>query len=521
MKKILSCILIISMLLSLSVTVLAGGEYVGETRFADNMLFINGNSISAAQLPNEFVYLPVEHLKYYGFDVTYNNDNGYKEYVVRRNGSTDFVPEYTYTAEHYKNYTKVYTTDAKVYLDSDIPANVFELEDGTVLIQSDELAKYGTYFWDVNTHTISIDFDSTGFIPVGQPFHNVLGLNDIEDIGSGVIVRNDGKCADIEPEDLKNWLSVYWNFAPYDRVVAPYDSNVYREHYIKLWTKDKAKSYIVYPNGGVIAGGYGEPADSHGEIKKNYIWYLPYIGNGRNALYTADTKLSQKYLNEKSDTFVNKLRDITTEDTAVLPENNLLVTNGASDWAIPEIKRAAACNLLPYELTDRYKRSITREEFCSLIYRLVATEFSPYSDSRMGQWSAIDSVIYEKELTYKVGLVKYSDCEDDKIKFLSAAEIIYGMGDGRFAPDETITREQAATILYRTAKFLGNKTITTPQSVEYYADEESMSDWAIDAVKAMKDMDIMKGVSGSEFAPQDTYSVEQAIATMLRLYECG
>ena len=48
-----------------------------------------------------------------------------------------------------------------------------------------------------------------------------------------------------------------------------------------------------------------------------------------------------------------------------------------------------------------------------------------------------------------------------------------------------------------------------------------MSDWAIDAVKAMKDMSIMKGVSDSEFAPQDTYSVEQAIATMLRLYECG
>ncbi len=164
MKRI--TILLLTLVVLMATTVFAEREYVGETVVKDNMLFINGNSIAAAQLPNEFVYIPVEHLEYYGFDVLYNNDNGYKEYVVRRNGSTDFVPEYTYTAEYYKNYTKVYATEAKVYLDSDTPANVYELENGTVLIQSDELAKYGTYNWDVNTHTISIDFDSTGFMPV-------------------------------------------------------------------------------------------------------------------------------------------------------------------------------------------------------------------------------------------------------------------------------------------------------------------------------------------------------------------
>ena len=202
MKKVILLIISLVMLLSVSTQVFAEREYVGETVVKDNMLFINGNFVSAAQLPNEFVYLPVEHLEYYGFDVLYNNDNGYKEYVIRRNGSSDFVPEFTYNAERYKDYTKVYTTDAKVYLDSDIPANVFELEDGTVLVQSDELAKYGTYKWDANTHTISIDFEGTGFLPVGQPFHNVLGLNNIEDIVSAVIVRNDGRCADISTEDL-------------------------------------------------------------------------------------------------------------------------------------------------------------------------------------------------------------------------------------------------------------------------------------------------------------------------------
>ena len=116
MKKILSIILSITVLFSTSMAAFAKREFVGETVVKDNMLFINGNSIAAAQLPNEYVYIPVESLESYGFDVLYNDDNGYKEYVIRRNGSTDFVPEFAYTAEHYKNYTKVYTTDAKVYL---------------------------------------------------------------------------------------------------------------------------------------------------------------------------------------------------------------------------------------------------------------------------------------------------------------------------------------------------------------------------------------------------------------------
>ena len=67
-------------------------------------------------------------------------------------------------------------------------------------------------------------------------------------------------------------------------------------------------------------------------------------------------------------------------------------------------------------------------------------------------------MIFEK----LIEIAKYYDWESifrGSLKFLSGTGIIYGMGDGTFAPEESITREQAATILYRTAEFLGNKTI--------------------------------------------------------------
>lgn len=115
-------------------------------------------------------------------------------------------------------------------------------------------------------------------------FQSVLGVNDISDIQSAVIVGDNGKCADIEQEDLQQWLNVYWNFQDYEPVILPQSNNGY--YYIKLWNKDKTKSYVVNANSGILVGRYGEPSKSHGEVKENYLWYFPYIGNARNALYT-------------------------------------------------------------------------------------------------------------------------------------------------------------------------------------------------------------------------------------------
>ncbi len=248
------------MLITASVTVFAERECEGETQMKDNMLYINGISVPAAQLPNNFVYLPVEELEYYGFDFEKENN----VYKVTRNEEKGVRSSEVPSSP---DVLKVYTTSAEVYLDSDIPANVFELENGTVLIQSDELAKYGSYNRSDETHQIRIDFKNNLSILPFMPFHNVIGENDINVINSGVIVNNTEKiCADIDYEDLKDWLKVYWNFN-YDRVIAPLSAYDISGNYIKLWNKDKSKSYVVYSNGGIIAGKYGKAYDSHGETK--------------------------------------------------------------------------------------------------------------------------------------------------------------------------------------------------------------------------------------------------------------
>ncbi len=516
MKRVLSLIMIfIFAAVSCQSPVFAEHEPVGETVLRNNLLFINGNSIPAAQLPNEFVYFEIDCLEYYGFDVARENVNGKKIYTVTRNDRKGIfhhaVTEKT---------VKVYTTDAEVYIESDIPANAFELENGTVMVQSDELAKYGTYNWDADSHTVSIKLEDSRALPSYMTFQNALGVEDINSIKHGVIVNNITRdCADIEYEDLKKWLEVYWNFN-YDRVIAAFGSYTLDGEYVKLWNEDRSKSWTVYPNGGVVVGKYGEPYESHGEIKQNYVWYLPYIGNARNALNSADGKLRYTYLRQVDEVEFKGYaqREFTQNDDIEIPQNNVLITDNASVWARAEIEKAAACNLMVYDLWERYTQPITRYEFCRLVYRLIATEFDPYADSRMWIGTAIENIKAERGITERV---EFSDCDYSEVEDLASMGIISGMGDGTFAPDSHITREQAATLLFRTAEFLGNKTMPTAIYDKGYNDRAMISDWAVSAVSGMKAMGIMQGVSETEFAPRQTYTVEQAIATMVRLYECN
>ncbi len=165
-----------------------------------------------------------------------------------------------------------------------------------------------------------------------------------------------------------------------------------------------------------------------------------------------------------------------------------------SDWAAETIEEAKTLGLLPEELQSRYRKNITRENFCKLVYEL------PFVKS-------MERLPAEN--------VNYIDCDDEKVKFLSEVGIIQGVGQNRFAPDEYLTREQAATILLRIWVMSGK---IPDYTEERFADHDEISDWATGVPYAMKNAGIMNGVGDNRFAPQEGYSTEQAIATVLRIY---
>ena len=167
-----------------------------------------------------------------------------------------------------------------------------------------------------------------------------------------------------------------------------------------------------------------------------------------------------------------------------------------SDWAVSDVKKAEALNITEKGKNYRYRMSITREEFCELIYNYCY------------------NVI--KEVDTVTGENKFTDTTNSKIIRLNAMGIINGKSETEFAPNDLLTREEAAVILNR----MVNKTIPVPVTEMYFAfdDEASISAWASDSIQVICNMGVMNGVGENKFAPQDTYTTEQAIATIVRVY---
>lgn len=95
--------------------------------------------------------------------------------------------------------------------------------------------------------------------------------------------------------------------------------------------------------------------------------------------------------------------------------------------------------------------------------------------------------------------------------------IISGTGDGKFDPNGIVTREQAATMSYLFLKSIGVFYGTANGHVPY-TDVESISPWALEAVKAMYTSKLLTGRADNTFDPQANMSRAEAAALARRVY---
>ena len=175
----------------------------------------------------------------------------------------------------------------------------------------------------------------------------------------------------------------------------------------------------------------------------------------------------------------------------------LTVDAEVSDWAREQVDSAAIKGLMPDCLGDDFTENITRAEFAALaveLYEAMSGETAPAP-----------------------GESPFSDTNDPVIIQANALGIVGGMGDGTFAPDKLVTREQAALMLSRVYTKLGGEIPQVEGTT--FADNGEISNWAMDAVAFMADQEIVNGVGGNKFDPQGNASIEQALIIALRMFE--
>ena len=104
----------------------------------------------------------------------------------------------------------------------------------------------------------------------------------------------------------------------------------------------------------------------------------------------------------------------------------------------------------------------------------------------------------------------------------AAAKLGIVMGsDGLFRPDDLVSRAEAAAMMQRCMGVFG-LTEANRQPMQF-ADNYAIPRWAVESVKYvsgrtdLSGQAIMGGVSGSRFAPQGSYTIEQAILSIGRM----
>lgn len=96
-------------------------------------------------------------------------------------------------------------------------------------------------------------------------------------------------------------------------------------------------------------------------------------------------------------------------------------------------------------------------------------------------------------------------------------EIVNGMTKTLFAPDDNITREQMATMLYRFVKAIGKS--TEIEGEIKYIDTDMISDYAEKAIIWANAVEIMKGNEDNSFTPLRNATRAEAAAVFVRLME--
>ncbi|MDR1158599.1 MAG: carboxylesterase family protein [Oscillospiraceae bacterium] len=94
----------------------------------------------------------------------------------------------------------------------------------------------------------------------------------------------------------------------------------------------------------------------------------------------------------------------------------------------------------------------------------------------------------------------------------SSAGIVQGVSDTAFAPDRRITRQDLCTIVYRALQGLE---ITTPAPTGApFTDEAQVAAYALDAVKALKEIGVVSGRTHGQFDPR-AYATREETAKIL------
>ena len=119
--------------------------------------------------------------------------------------------------------------------------------------------------------------------------------------------------------------------------------------------------------------------------------------------------------------------------------------------------------------------------------------------------------------------MNFSDVESgvwytEAVRWAAAEGIVKGYSDTVFAPDDTVTREQLATILYRYAEYK-EYDVSAKGDLTTFADGSTVSTWAADGMTWAVGAQLITGKDGGKLDPTGTATRAEVATILMRFCE--
>lgn len=172
-----------------------------------------------------------------------------------------------------------------------------------------------------------------------------------------------------------------------------------------------------------------------------------------------------------------------------------------SDWAVEPVNTLKAETSISSDFYRDYDQNIDRRDFAYLMYNL---------------YESVTGLEFET-IDYELEEVEFIDTEDFYVREVARAGIIAGYGDGRFGPDELVTREQMATMYVR---LLNKARLMPSRNIGWieFKDSHLISRWAMESVKLCYSMGIINGVGDNRIDPAGNATREASLVIYSRIY---
>lgn len=114
--------------------------------------------------------------------------------------------------------------------------------------------------------------------------------------------------------------------------------------------------------------------------------------------------------------------------------------------------------------------------------------------------------------------VPASEWYAEAVAWAARNRIVNGYGDGRFGPENSVTREQVAAIMYRYAVYKGDS-VSARNDLSGYTDREKISDWALEEMRWANAEGLITGKTTTTLVPSGTATRAELAAIIMRFLE--